>query len=246
MQTKPTLQEFSLSEEVAGRIERQIKPDMSFRLFWIYLTVLLLGAGAYGRADDSRWRSFFIILAGIGGLGVGVFFVEKVCRLLHGFQISDEQWANHARYRTASNAYLDQEAKIEEVRRETERRTRESLRRQVGWWQSLDGWKFENEVAALLTKGGYTVQQTGGPGDEGVDLILRQNDATILVQCKALNRDVGPGAVRDLYGALMHHGANEAWLVTSRGFSSRARHFAAGKPISLLTIRDVLSRAGSS
>lgn len=45
----------------------------------------------------------------------------------------------------------------------------------------------------------------------------------IVVQCKAYKNFVSPGAVCDLYGALLHHGANEAWLVTTSGFRQEGK-----------------------
>ena len=56
------------------------------------------------------------------------------------------------------------------------------------------------------------------------------------------DREIGPGAIRDLYGSLVHLSANEAWLISSRGFTSGARRFAADKPVSLMTIQNLLER----
>jgi len=64
--------------------------------------------------------------------------------------------------------------------------------------------------------------------------------ACLIVQCKAHAKEIGPGPVRDLYGCLMHHGAAEAWLITIHGFTSGAEQFAENKPLSLLTIEDIL------
>jgi hypothetical protein len=91
---------------------------------------------------------------------------------------------------------------------------------------------------------GYAVRRTGGPGDEGVDLLIQKGGERIVVQCKAHDRDIGPGPVRDLYGSLLHHGADEAWLIASHAYTYRARDFASNKPISLLTIEAILKHPG--
>jgi len=82
----------------------------------------------------------------------------------------------------------------------------------------------------------------GGTGDGGVDLILWKDGKEIIVQCKAHARPVGPGAVRDLYGAMMHKHATEAWLVSTMGFSQGAKSFSVGKPLKLFRIDDILRR----
>jgi hypothetical protein len=44
------------------------------------------------------------------------------------------------------------------------------LRMQEVWWQTLDGRRFELELAMVLKKLGYDVRWTGRAGDGGVDL----------------------------------------------------------------------------
>jgi len=110
------------------------------------------------------------------------------------------------------------------------------------YWRTLSGTEFEEMLAVLLRRRGFIVHRVGGPGDKGVDLIVEKNGARIIVQCKAFSKAVGPGPVRDIYGALLHHAADEAWLVSLEGFSKAAIHFAANKPIRLLPITTFLSK----
>jgi hypothetical protein len=113
------------------------------------------------------------------------------------------------------------------------------LHLQEFWWQTLDGRRFEVELAMVLERLGYDVRCTGGAGDGGVDLVLSQAGREVIVQCKAHKNPIGPGAVRDLYGAMIHRNASEAWLVTTTGFSRAARDFADGKRIRLLRVREL-------
>lgn len=105
----------------------------------------------------------------------------------------------------------------------------------------MDGNDFEYELAKLFRSIGYKVRRTGRSGDGGIDLELYAgNKYCAIVQCKAHRNLVGPGPVRDLYGAFIHHGGSEAWLISSSGFSKAAFEFSKGKPIRLLSIRDIL------
>ncbi len=125
-------------------------------------------------------------------------------------------------------------------RDEERKRHEEAKRTQVEYWRMLDGWQFEREMAALLAKRGYRVKRTGKPGDSGVDIVLRCGNQKIIVQCKAHKTCVGPHAVRDLYGTMKDQLANEAWLISTNGFTKGAYTFAMGKSIRLLKIQDVL------
>ena len=132
-------------------------------------------------------------------------------------------------YRVSCKNFLSRKRKLVllEQRRQREREE---------FWRGLCGHDFEKEFARMLEGRGYRVSHVGGPGDSGVDLLLDTKKGRVIVQCKAHAGRIGPAAVRDLFGSLLHNGAREAWLVSVEGFSSAAREFAAGKPIRLLTI----------
>ena len=108
-------------------------------------------------------------------------------------------------------------------RKERERSAR--LRKVESWWKQLDGRTFERELAELLKGKGYQVRWTGRPGDDGVDLRLEGMGKTNIVQCKAHRSRLSSATVRELYGALLHHGADEAWLITTAGFQRGTTSF---------------------
>lgn len=90
------------------------------------------------------------------------------------------------------------------------------VRTQRDWWLRLDGRTFEVEAGSVFVGRGYTVRRVGGSGDQGVDLLLTKDGVTIAVQCKAHRNPVGPAAIRDLYGAMTHHGHRQAWIVSTQ------------------------------
>jgi restriction system protein len=110
------------------------------------------------------------------------------------------------------------------------------LKTQRSWWDRLHPQRFEQEVAAFFKTQGHRVEWTGRSGDGGVDIRLTTSDGKkIIVQCKAHGKPVTPGAVRDLYGTLLHEKSDEAWLMSRSGFTLGASKFAAGKAIRLST-----------
>lgn len=146
-------------------------------------------------------------------------------------------------YQSAMKTYrnLQRETRYQEIRK---RRQGERQLRQEGEakWRQLDGRAFELEVVKTLFSKGYEVEHTGANlrGDEGVDFVVRVNGKRIIGQCKAHKSYLSAGFVRELYGTLLHEKADEAWLIGTSGFYSGARSFASGKPIRLMTVRDLL------
>jgi restriction system protein len=98
-------------------------------------------------------------------------------------------------------------------------------------------WKdFEILVAEAYRRRGFAVDYSLGKGpDGGVDLVLRKDGRTSLVQCKQWKVfAVGAPVIRELFGILTANGADEAIIVTTGRFTDEARDFAAGQPIRLL------------
>ena len=89
------------------------------------------------------------------------------------------------------------------------------------------------------------MDEIGGVGDGGVDLILRSNgDGSIahLVQCKRyIDWKVGVAEVRDFLAQWRHQSRCEGVFVTCGRYTSEARAFATGKPIRLIDGDELLS-----
>jgi restriction system protein len=105
----------------------------------------------------------------------------------------------------------------------------DSLRR-MSWRQ------FEQLAGEAFRRQGYTIEETGlGGADGGIDLVLRKNGKTTLVQCKQWqNRQVGVKVVREMYGLLVHHKAASVKIVALGDYTPDAHRFAQGKPIELI------------
>ncbi len=99
-------------------------------------------------------------------------------------------------------------------------------------------WKqFELLVGEAFRRQGHRVEETGlGGADGGIDLILRKDGKTTLVQCKQWrSQRVDVKVVREMYGLLAHHGAHAVKIVSVGDYTDDARRFALGKPIELVT-----------
>ena len=96
--------------------------------------------------------------------------------------------------------------------------------------------QFEALVGEAFWRKGYAVTETGGGGaDGGVDLMLKREGETVLVQCKQWKAyKVSVTTVRELYGVMAAEGATGGFVVTSGVFTDEARAFAVGRNIELM------------
>jgi restriction system protein len=106
---------------------------------------------------------------------------------------------------------------------------------------SLSGIEFEHFITEALRKLGFIAEMTRTTGDGGIDIEASLDRPLVggryLIQCKRLSGDnlVGSPTVREFYGALIaDRRAAKGILITTSGFSSQARDFAANLPIELI------------
>lgn len=97
-------------------------------------------------------------------------------------------------------------------------------------------WKdFELLVGEIFRIQGYSVVETGGGADGGIDLILKKDNELILVQCKQWRAyKVSVNVVRELLGVMVTKGAAGGFVVTSGIFTAEAQSFAKGQNIDLI------------
>jgi len=101
---------------------------------------------------------------------------------------------------------------------------------------------FEGLVAEAYQRKGFAVEQSlNGGADGGVDLVLRKNGQTTLVQCKQWRTSaVGAPVIRQIYGVQMHENADRTIVITSGYFTREAEAFAEGKPMELVDGQQLL------
>jgi restriction system protein len=109
------------------------------------------------------------------------------------------------------------------------------------------GWKdFEYLVSEAFRRKGYDVEENLGVGaDGGVDLILRKEGKTTLVQCKQWkSKRVGVSVVRELFGVMNAEKADHGIVVCTGGYTKDAIDFARGNSIELLDGEDLVKIIG--
>ena len=96
--------------------------------------------------------------------------------------------------------------------------------------------QFDLLVSDGFRRLGYSVEEKGGAAQyDGIDLVLRKDDATTLVQCKQWRaKQVDVSAVRELYSGMVAEKASGALLITTGRFTLDTVAFASGKPIGLI------------
>jgi restriction system protein len=88
--------------------------------------------------------------------------------------------------------------------------------------------EFEMLMEEYFQRQGYAAVRTGGKGpDGGVDIVLKKNDESYLVQCKQWKAQrLGVQAVRELYGVMAANNAVGGFVVCAGKFTDEAKSFA--------------------
>lgn len=90
-----------------------------------------------------------------------------------------------------------------------------------------DGWRFENYIANLLKKLGYSnVKVTSGSGDYGVDVLPSKAGIRYAFQCKLYRNPVGVKAVQEVVSGKIYYNCDKAVVITNNYFTSAAQKLA--------------------
>jgi restriction system protein len=118
------------------------------------------------------------------------------------------------------------------------RRRRQLLDLQTGIEsiRAMSWQEFELLVGEAFSRQGYSIEECGDNApDGGVDLVLRKDRKTTLIQCKRWREiQVGVQPVRELFGVMHSVKADATIFVSSGRFTSDAVDFARGQPIRLI------------
>ncbi len=91
---------------------------------------------------------------------------------------------------------------------------------------NLSWLQFEHLIAASYRRKGFSAELTAEGADEGIDIVLRERDNVLLVQCKHWNSyQVGVSVARELFGVMHAKGARKAVLATSGRLTAEAERF---------------------
>lgn len=111
--------------------------------------------------------------------------------------------------------------------------------------ESIRPLDFEKLIAELFKERGYEVQVDRSTRDTGIDFAIRSSDKRdlVLVEVKKLSRQsrVSVESVRKLLNVVSGWGATVGILVAPAGFTAAALALAAGTPLLLLTLEEILS-----
>ena len=236
MQQPPSLQDYGLTEKQYRLIAfGGSSEECSWARVFIFVATLIIGFFCLYLWTFAFWDALVMLIpvSFVGGLlaffGGDLINKWRRYRLLHGpagenyelYKLAQDEWREAIR--------AQQEAAIAREQAEADRR-----RKVVSFWRTLKDIDLEREVANLFRQMGYEVRTTPTSGDQGVDLFLRADDQTIIVQCKGLKSRASPSVVRDLYGTMLHFRADSAVLVCPTGFHRGVWKFAEGKPVTLV------------
>ena len=111
-------------------------------------------------------------------------------------------------------------------------------------WENFEHLVREIFEQEFVSEGGE-VKVTQASRDGGVDAIAFDPDpirgGKYVIQAKRYTRTVGVTAVRDLYGTVLHEGADRGILVTTADYGADSVNFASDKPLTLINGAQILS-----
>lgn len=109
----------------------------------------------------------------------------------------------------------------------------------------MGGIEFENFIALLFSKMGYSTTLTKGSGDKGIDVIIEKNGKKMGIQSKCYSNTVSNTAIQEVVAGCVHYGLNKAIVITNNYFTKSAQELAQSNNV-ILWDRNILKEKISS
>ena len=86
-------------------------------------------------------------------------------------------------------------------------------------FDKMDGWEFEEYVAELFVRNGFShVEVTKGSGDQGTDILADKDGVSYAVQCKHYTSKISNKAVQEAYAGARFYGCDVPVVLTNSYF----------------------------
>lgn len=220
-----------------------------------FLTFLLFGIDAWDKGQ-YRWAVFFFACPVMIGLVALAAWIGNWARCPHGIFGGEKKrrCPRCVEEQHIADLRRDEEQRVAKLRKEEKQRIanlraeaaqlqraeRERLRalslRSKRGLLELSGREFEDHVAQLFTKLGYSVKQTPYVNDRGRDAILRKDGHKYVMECKRYddNSPIGRRALQILVAAKLEERSSRGIFVTTGRFASTAHEYAEANNIELI------------
>lgn len=108
-----------------------------------------------------------------------------------------------------------------------DRKGRHNLRRYgLADIDRMSGEEFEDYLALLYKSQGWSVEQIGGSGDFGADLIIKKKNKSYVVQAKRYSEKVSLPAIQQSFTAMYYYRTTGCLVVTNSFFTRNAQKLA--------------------
>lgn len=152
-----------------------------------------------------------------------------------------------AEYFRRNNLNFDMNSFREAVARKIEEKKAEEFERKLMRGKSIDvddidalsGVEFEEAVADLFRKTGYSVKLTPKTGDQGADLIVEKDGITTAIQTKRYTGNVGNKAIQEVVAAKKFYDCDETMVITTSTFTKGAIELAAKNNVTLVDGQEI-------
>lgn len=97
----------------------------------------------------------------------------------------------------------------------------------------MDGTQFEQYIAKLFEKMGYETEVTKHSGDQGIDVLAKNDIVTIGIQAKCYSGTVGNSAVQEAVGGRALYKVDKVMVITNNKFTPAAKQLAKANNVEL-------------
>lgn len=98
----------------------------------------------------------------------------------------------------------------------------------------MSPYDYEDFCANEFNKNGWRANSTKGTSDQGIDVIAKRKNKTLVAQCKKYSKPVGNKAVQEVVAGISFYKADVGIVIATNGYTKSAKSLASANNIKLI------------
>lgn len=98
----------------------------------------------------------------------------------------------------------------------------------------MSPYEYEDFCANEFNKNGWSARSTKNSSDQGIDVIAKRKNKTLVAQCKKYSKPVGNKAVQEVVAGISFYKADVGIVIATNGYTKSAKSLASANNIKLI------------
>lgn len=222
---------------LAEIIQNRYNIDNSTSVYVAYILIYRITISKYASEWEKDFTGYFSEIGRIS-LTEAIDIYLSIETINHGnvqtagkfiyYLMSNEKFETNDNYLVCFDKFVElynvaeKQLKLNQFKKKLETPKENKAKYSIDDVDLMNGYEFENFVAEMFSKMGYSTTVTKSSGDQGIDVIAEKNGNKTGIQAKCYTNTVSNSAIQEVVAGIHYYNLSKAIVVTNNFFTNSA------------------------